>query len=202
MRPSTWFCTLTLVPVLLAVSSAAADRPDPGPIGLLGSDCNGNNVADVIEIAQDPVLDANFNGLPDICEGLSVDRLQISVSQGGTQTFLIDLTPAMAGRVYWIIGSTAGTSPGVTIGFTHVPLNFDGNKGYMAQTLARPNQGELQNTLSALDAHGRARASVTLQPDSDPALAGTVAHHAFMIIEPTGRVAVWASNPVSLELVP
>ncbi len=199
MRPCTTIGSLSLVCVLVSFAAAPDDAARPA-LDPSAPDCDANGAGDADEIAADAVLDANFNGIPDRCEGLSVDCLEISVSAGGTQTFTLDLGPGMAGQVYWILGTTAGTDPGMKFGFTHLPLNDDG--AYLRQTLLRPNVGNLHNTVSALDMSGRATASASLDPDSDPALAGIVVHHAFVLVELTGRFALWASNTVSLELVP
>lgn len=202
MRTRTRFCTLVLITLGLAVTAVAADRSSTPLLGPSGTDCNGNGIDDAEEIALDPVLDANFNGKPDYCEGLSVDRLSVSLRDGGEQRFLIDLGPNMAGSVYWILGTTAGTDPGFKFGFAHLPLNHDGPGGYFSQTLKRPNEDELSGTLGILDKDGRATGKLTIEPETDPTFAGQVVHHSFVILYSTIRTPVWASNAVSLELLP
>ena len=202
MRSLQWLSTLSVLLVVFAAAAPASDRPFNAVQSNAGEDCDANGVEDSLEIANDPVLDANFNGTPDRCEGLSVDRLQLSLSQGGSQRFLLDLGPNMAGRIYWVVGTTAGSDPGMKFGFTKIPLNYDGARGYMEQTLSRPNKDELSATLGALDADGRAQGAVTLHAGYDPSLAGLIVHHAFVIIDPSLRGPVWSSNAVSLELIP
>lgn len=202
MRSRTLLGTLGILLTAFVATAPAKDRPINVSKAIASADCDGNGIEDALEIESDPVLDANYNGRPDRCEGLSVDRLQISIAQGGTQRFQLDLGPVMAGRIYWILGTTAGDAPGMKFGYAKLPLNYDGERGYMEQTLQRPNAGRLTASLGVLDIDGRANGFVTVEPGFDPSLAGLRVHHSFVIIEPLLRSAVWASNSVSLDLLP
>jgi hypothetical protein len=186
----------------LAAASVSLARPQQAS-AIPAIDCDGNGIGDLAEIAAAPEKDSNFNSRLDLCEGFSVDRLQVSVSQGGSQRLHIELGRNMAYRLYWVLGSTAGTDPGINLLGIRVPLNYDGMGGYMNKTTYRPNEDELQNTLGFLDGNGSADAVLTIPPGSDPSLAGTVINHAFVIFVATkSAIPVWSSNSVSLELVP
>lgn len=171
------------------------------PTGNAG-DCNGNGVADAVEMSAKPHLDTNGNGVLDFCEGLSVDRDELSVSAGGVQKLHLELGPTMAGSFYWVLGSLAGTSPGMKVGFAHLPLNWDGPGAYMGYTLVKVNSGYLKNGLGALDAYGRADATFELPPGTDPGLAGLTVRHAYLVLGPDFQTFVWASNAVALRLDP
>lgn len=195
---------LPLALVLAAAGAALSDDADELPVLAASSnvDCDGDGVIDAEEIAADAVLDSNENGRLDYCEGFSIDRLELSLAEGGTVRMSINLGPAMAGRLYWVLGTTGGTEPGMKLGFTKVPLNHDGPGGYMPQTLQHPNQDEIEHTFGVLDAYGKAEARFKLPPDSDSGLAGNVVDHAFVIFELVPRTPVWASNAVRFRLVP
>ncbi len=72
MRPLT---ALVLFPAVLLLASpsgpcgpsASAEGPAAGP--LLEADCNGNGVEDAVDIALGDSVDANYDGVPDECQG-------------------------------------------------------------------------------------------------------------------------------------
>jgi hypothetical protein len=190
--------TFTLaLPLVVALGGIGVVLPQ-GNAG----DCDGNGVADAIEISSTPHLDTNGNGQLDSCEGFSVDRDRISLSQGGSQELRIQLGPTMAGSVYWILGSISGTAPGMKIDFASLPLNWDGPSGYMATTVTSPNGAYLQGGLGVLGLNGEATATFSLPPGFDPAFAGTTVNHAYLILGPDYQTFVWASNSVSVTLEP
>lgn len=165
------------------------------------ADCDGNSIPDAVEIAQDSYKDSNGNGKLDFCEGIFVDLDRISVSGGGTQTISLR---ASAGTLFWIIGSTAGTSPGMTLGGINVPLNYDGPGGYLEYTLSHPHQGWLGNAQTFMGPSGQADLKFVLPPTLDPTLVGQrVDHCAVLFTAGYGQyVPLYSTPTVSVTFTP
>lgn len=119
----------------------------------------------------------------------------VSVFEGGAQILSLDAGAINAGRTYLMLGSFAGTTPGIQLLGTPVPLNLD---AYLLFTFATPNTPLLRNSLGMLDANGRARVTFELPPIADPSLVGLVVHHAYVVSD-SGAV-VGASNAVPVTL--
>jgi hypothetical protein len=128
---------------------------------------------------------------------LASARETLSISAGGTQPLCINAGPAHAGKLYWTLGSLAGTSPGFALGGLQVPLNYD---VYTQFTLLHPNLAPLTNGFGVLDASGRASAQFSLPPGIAPTLVGLVVNHAYGVI--AGSTAVAVSNPLALGFLP
>jgi len=128
---------------------------------------------------------------------LSSSTQDVSLATGGQQALALDAGVVHAGRSYLLAGSISGTSPGIPVGAVTVPLNFD---GYLLYTVTNPNSFPLTNSLGTLDAAGRASAAFGLPAGLPPSLAGIVAHHAYVVLGPTGLLE--ASNPLPVTLVP
>jgi hypothetical protein len=182
---------------LLAFCAAASLASIP-----VAEDCDANGLDDAHEMSAKPFLDTNFNGTLDLCEGLSVDTDQISLASGGAQTLHVELGPAFAGYLYWMLGSTAGESTGTPFGGVTVPLTWDGFSGYMSYTIKHANSGVLSSGVGFLDQSGSADARFELAPGSDPALAGVTVRHAYAIFPFGANAFFWSSNSVSVKLVP
>ncbi len=129
--------------------------------------------------------------------GFSADSGQLSLAGGGTQTFQIEAGAANAGNLYLVLGSAAGSAPGLALDGWQLPLNLD---GYFVYTLGNANKAPLASSLGLLDGNGNASAAFVLPPGSNPALAGVVFHHAALISN--FLVVVQASNAVGLQLQP
>ena len=123
------------------------------------------------------------------------DLDSISLVAGGTQSLEIDATDVHAGKLYLMLGSASGTSPGIAVNGFVLPINFD---GYTAYTLGMPNFPPLSGSLGVLDAEGRASAAVTMPAGSDSSLAGVTLNHAYSVIGAVGNVE-FTSNPVAVE---
>lgn len=160
-------------------------------------DCNGNGLYDPSEIALDPSLDLNGNLYIDACETLDGDVASISLSAGGTQTFSLDSGPSHAGAIYWMFGSTSGTTPGLAIELVTLPLVPD---AYFEITKDNPSLPYFGNFLGLLDGSGQATASLIIGPGANPGLAGLELNHAYLVI--SGGSVVTASNPIQVDLVP
>lgn len=134
-------------------------------------------------------------------EPLSPDTATLSVSAGGAQRLELDAGEPNAGRAYQVLGSLAGTEPGIALpgGFT-LPLVLD---RYLLQTLLHPGSGPVQGASGVLDAHGHAEAAVVVPPGSPLVLVGLTVNHAFVVLESAGgRRVRFVSNAAALTLVP
>ena len=121
----------------------------------------------------------------------------LSLAGGGTQTMLLDAGATHAGSFYWIFGSVTGTSPGILFpGGILLPLNFD---PYFNLTLKSPFLGIFGGFFALLDGDGKAEASITIPPGSDPGLAGVTLYHAATISAVFGTVDA-ATNASSVLL--
>ena len=165
-------------------------------------DCNSNGVPDECDIASGYSIDINLDGLPDECVAppLMADTYDLSVAAGGVQTFT--LTAPYALDFYLLLGTTSGTSPGISVGGFVVPLNYD---GYLQHTAMSPNSPPLSasfGVLSPSGSSGTATASFTLPPAFSPALVGMTAHHAYVTIDLLSASMTFVSNAVPLALVP
>ncbi|MEZ5990579.1 MAG: integrin alpha, partial [Planctomycetota bacterium] len=78
------------------------------------------------------------------------DRFALSRTTGGRATLALEL-PSHAGRLYWILGSVSGTTPGIAFpGFT-LPLNLD---PFLLWSTTAPNPW-LSASLGLLDGGGK-----------------------------------------------
>jgi hypothetical protein len=121
----------------------------------------------------------------------------ISEANGGTQTFAIDAGAAHAGDLYAVIGTASGTTPGIVVplGPLTIPLNFD---AYTDLTVALFNTSVFSNTLSVLDANGRATAALNL-PAAAGLPAGTLLHHAVVGLDFT-LSETFVSEPATVKI--
>ncbi|MHC4854145.1 MAG: hypothetical protein ACYTF5_19245, partial [Planctomycetota bacterium] len=98
-------------------------------------------------------------------------------------------------RLYWIVGSVTGTSPGINLSGVSIPLNPD---PYTDFTIANTNSTLLTNFRGSLDTEGKATASFNV-PSGLPPLVPFTVYHACLIYDTQGRFYT-ASNPVPLAL--
>ena len=129
---------------------------------------------------------------------LDVDVTAISLAAGGTQTFSLQgPTPS---ALYWILGTTAGTATGQTLvppGLT-IPLD---QSPYFLYSLLHPNT-VIVDSLAFLDAGGQQTAVLTVPAGLDPAFAGLVFHHAYLLADLVSLDVSFVSNTTSLTLTP
>lgn len=127
------------------------------------------------------------------------DTSRVSMSSGGTATLELAAGSPHAGKPYILLGSLAGTTPGITVGNHVLPLNPD---LYFQLMLAYANRSPFGNNIGTLDANGRATATVTLpggvRPSKFGGRRGLRFNHAFAILGSTGGV-LQTSNPVPLK---
>lgn len=123
----------------------------------------------------------------------------ISLSAGGTQSFELVGGTQRAGWIYLISGSVTGTSPGTPVDGVVVPLVVD---AYTLSLLTSIGGLPVPQSLGFLDGEGRATAELIIPPGTDPSLAGAIGYHAFLTLDPFQLLADFASNAVSVDLVP
>jgi hypothetical protein len=166
-------------------------------------DCNGNLVSDELDIAAGTSLDLDGNGIPDECDvpvpPLFADTLEISISQGGTQSFALEAGAAYGSDPYLLLGSFSGTTPGVPVSGVPVPLNLD---AYTNFTLLSPNTPPLSGSFGFLSGGGSGTAALTLAAGGSGALVGLTAHHAYVVIDPVTSTVTYASNALPVVFQP
>ena len=117
------------------------------------------------------------------------------IEKGGLQTFTLSAGAVHAGKIYMVLGTLSGVSPGVRVGTLDIPLNPD---FYTTFSLAWPNQAPLIASHGYLDLTGEAKAGLLLPPLA-ASLKGLVFHHAYLVLGFSLRFE-FASNPVPLLL--
>ncbi len=131
---------------------------------------------------------------------LTGDKDQLSLFAGDDLNMTIDAGPEYANRLYFMLGSLAGTAPGIPVEAWELPLLAD---NYFLYTLNNPNGPILQNSLGSLDANGLGSVTLDLPPQQYLQLAGNQIHHALVTIDvpATGFPFVSAtSNALSTDL--
>ena len=129
---------------------------------------------------------------------LDVDVTAISLAAGGTQTFSLQgPTPS---ALYWILGTTAGTATGQTLVSPGLTIPLD-QSPYFLYSLLHPNT-VIVDSLAFLDAGGQQTAVLTVPAGLDPAFAGLVFHHAYLLADLVSLDVSFVSNTTSLTLTP
>lgn len=127
---------------------------------------------------------------------LATKTHNVPVIQGGYQQLDLDAGAQHANALAFVLGTASGTSPGISFGSIHLPLNPD---VYFAAIASSPHTFVFNNLLQ-LDANGRGQAAFLLPPGHPASLAGVILHHAFVTLPNLD----FASNavPVRLTLFP
>ena len=150
---------------------------------------------DACDLVAGDSSDFDGEGTPDECQLLSADTASISLAAGGPQVFTLAAGGAHSGEVALLLGSAAGTSPGLVLGNHVLPLVVD---AYFLATFSAPNQPPLYNSLSVLDGNGGSTAAFSLPPGLAPALAGHTLFHAYGVLSGSGLVLTSNAMPVLL----
>jgi len=127
--------------------------------------------------------------------GLASETYALSLSSNGSQKFNLDAGIPMAGKDYILLGTLAGTEPGILVGHLIMPLNLD---AYFLYTLVNPNVPPLSNSMGQLDSRGKGTAAFTMPKGLPVTLAGYTMHHAFGILVPKVE---YISNAVPLTFL-
>jgi hypothetical protein len=123
-------------------------------------------------------------------------RPQVSISAPTPHNLHLRAGDAWSGALWFVAGSASGTSPGIPLGTSTVPLVYD---AYTELTLALA--APLTAPIGTLDADGHGFCRFVLPSGTSPSFAGVVLHHAFVAVDPS-TFAVLVSNAVRVELVP
>jgi hypothetical protein len=204
--------TLVIDPVLpgdpamyqVVITDACGSKISEGAMLTLNeSDSDGDGSNDCVDLCpNDPAKTAPLEcgcGQPESCLPLNGSPLALSIAAGGAQQLALRAGPEHGGRLYLLSGSASGTSPGFALPPLLVPLNFD---AYTQFLLSAPNAPPLQPSLGFLDARGEANASFALPPASPASALGPQLHHAYVLLDLGSGQLVFASNAVSLQLLP
>jgi len=161
-------------------------------------DCDANDLDDDCEMATFAWADMDASGDLDACEALHVDTDVFCLSVGGEQTFELHAGAGHGGEFYLVLGSFAGTAPGLNFGPVTLPLNLD---FYLGITASQAGVGPFVNTVGALDPGGNATASFAAGPGLPSAVAGLTANHAYLLFDGGGS-ATFSSNFTGLRFEP
>ncbi|MCA8974928.1 MAG: metallophosphoesterase family protein [Planctomycetes bacterium] len=142
-------------------------------------------------------VEDSFTLLKGVQRTLFRDQTGISVATGGRQDFRLAAGSQHAGKQYFLAGAQA-TTPGITLGNAHVPLNAD---LWLAMSVQLANTSHYPNSFGQLDANGEATSALVLGPVNDPSLIGTAVHHAFIVLGNNLGVD-HVSNTVKLTFLP
>ncbi len=123
------------------------------------------------------------------------DETTISIGAGGTQVQRLSAGSMFGGRAYFVLGSSSGTSPGISANGVTIPVNYD---GFTSLGLSSPNMLPYVNNFGVLDARGLATASFTLP--AIPVMLNLPVHHAYGVFN--GSTLVGASNAIPLTITP
>ena len=110
------------------------------------------------------------------------------------QDLLLHTAPELGGMSYVVLGTTAGTEPGIAVRGVELPLN---PSRYLAFTLTHATHPWLPMSSGELDADGNAALTLTV-PGPDLALAGVTFHHATVVYDPETLSVQLVSNPTRL----
>lgn len=147
------------------------------------------------------VLSLTGNGYVTLLSGkplpLEPDNTLMTVSGGGQQSLRFKAGAEYGGDIYLLVGTTSGTSPGLSVGGVAIPLNYD---AYTSFTVTSPNHAPLSGSLGVLSSSGTATSQFAIPPFTSQTLAGVSAYHVALSLDANGIGKV--SNPVLVTLVP
>lgn len=159
-------------------------------------DCNNNGVHDPIDIAFGLEDDSDGDGVLDSCTSLFAEPTIVPIIPGGTQTLELNAGSEHANRLYLLLGTASGTSPGTTFGNVDVPLNLDPYTNWVLS-----GSSFVSSVAGFLDSNGEASNSIVIPPGLVPlsAITLTEIYHAFVVYDEF-TVPVFASTPAHLVL--
>ncbi|MHC4945665.1 MAG: M28 family metallopeptidase, partial [Planctomycetota bacterium] len=126
---------------------------------------------------------------------LSPSEVYVEISKGGFIDFALNGSAALGGRIYVLLVTSSGTSPGTPIGSVVLPLNWDVLTDICAANLNTP---VFNNFLGILDGGGQAAATVYVPIITDPAAVGLQLDFAWLTLNSID----FASDPAGILLVP
>jgi len=168
----------------------------------IAGDVDKDGVPDLIAGAYQAQIGSSQPGRAYVFSGTELplvsDRHEISLSHLEAQTLQLNAGKRNASKVYIMLGSMSGTSPGVKVTSNlTLPLNFD---PYMLFLGGSPNS-LVQNSVGILDAQGRGTARFAITSLSyPPSIVGTLLHHGYLLIDLSKLSIAGVSNAVPLTL--
>ena len=127
---------------------------------------------------------------------LSADAVTLSVSAGGAVHFSLGVPASHSGKVYVLLGSMSGTTPGLQLGSLLLPLNA--SDPWFHFLLGNPNS--LINPSIGFLRNGMAQARLQIPAGLASGLQGTWMHHAYVAIAPATASFDFVSNAMPLQL--
>ncbi len=147
---------------------------------------------DVVEALIDDFMILRYNDDPT----LWADRYTLPAAEGGRVNFSIEAGVDNGGRVYYLLGSTSGTSPGTVLSDgTVLPLNWDSFTDSVWQNM---NNDMFLKFNDYLDGDGSATATFDTLGAIDPSMIGKKVSFAYAV----GPEPWFTSNPITLDLLP
>jgi hypothetical protein len=132
------------------------------------------------------------------CAPLSVGPLEVSASVPERLEFALHADPVLAGKPFFLLASSAGSSPGIWVGGQLLPLNLlDGGYGDLV-LFGAGLSGPISN-VGLLDAQGNGKASIDLTVIAAPITQGMTLHHAYFVFD--GGLALYASPAVAVDVI-
>lgn len=129
---------------------------------------------------------------------LFTDVNALSATTGGQVQFTINVGPNHGGADYALLGSAAGTSPGVSFpNGVHLALNRD---GFTYATRTNANTPAFQKFQGVLDATGSASATMDTLGPLPPSTIGFQLDFALLVLG--NSWPVYASNPTGVSILP
>jgi hypothetical protein len=126
--------------------------------------------------------------------GLMVDQRLVSFTAAETVNFALNAGPAHAGRIYILVGTMSGTSPGTPLpgGLATIPINYD---SFCNLTLTR-GAPIFTNFFGVLDGDGQAMATLNI-PAGSGIPPGARMHYAYAL------AGAWdfASHAVAVDVI-
>lgn len=127
---------------------------------------------------------------------LAADRQDLSYGALTQQRLTLSAGAQHAGKLYWMLGTVSGISPGLPFSVGTLPLNPD---AYFLMAYQYPNISPFLNFRFTLDAAGRAESFWQPLPGY-PEVVGLRFDHAYAVIGPMG--VEFVSNSVPLTITP
>jgi hypothetical protein len=130
-----------------------------------------------------------------VVSALSSPRTTVSISSPLPVTLDLHGGTPWGNRFYWLIGTAAGTTPGIALGGGLIlPINPDPYTGF---TITNPNTSVLSNNVGNLSPIGQSTAVFNLPLGINPHLVGAQISHAYVTLAQD-----FVSEAVTVTLVP
>jgi hypothetical protein len=182
-------------PLKVAPGACGCGVPDTDTDGDTVADCNDLCPTDPTKVV--PGLCGCL--IPEGCS-LGVDINEISISAGGVQQLYLYGGLPNATKLYFLLGSVSGTTPGMTVNSVLLPLNDD---PYFQFTLTHHGVPPLLGSLGILDNNGNGSASFNVPPATVLLGLPLTVNHAYVVIDVSPTITVvFGSNAAPVVLVP